>query len=103
MKLNLLFALAAGVGALVGPQPQLKKVQSLAFAPALDVCDDIDAMRVDVRIDNKFHHRFHQCKNAWKSRLAKKRLEREALARASRPRPNTRRLWTSSWRRWRRP
>ena len=103
MKLNLLIALAAGVGALVGPQPQLKKVQSLAFAPALDVCDDIDAMRVDVRIDNKFHHRFHQCKNAWKSRLAKKRLEREALARASRPRPNTRRLWTSSWRRWRRP
>ena len=28
MKLNLLIALAAGVGALVGPQPQLKKVQS---------------------------------------------------------------------------
>ena len=31
MKLNLLIALAAGVGALVGPQPQLKKVQSLSF------------------------------------------------------------------------
>ena len=33
MNLKLLFALAAGVGALVrlGPQPQLKKVQSLAF------------------------------------------------------------------------
>ena len=35
MKLNLLIALAAGVGALVAPQPQLKKVQSLAFVPAL--------------------------------------------------------------------
>ena len=32
MKLNLLIALAAGVGALVGPQPQLKKAQSLSFA-----------------------------------------------------------------------
>ena len=81
MKLNLLIALAAGGGALVGPQPQLKKAQSLAFAPALDVCDDIDAMRVDVRIDNKFHHRFHQCKNAWKSRLARKRLERDDVFR----------------------
>ena len=35
MNLKLLIALAAGVGALVGPQPQLKKVQSLSFAPAL--------------------------------------------------------------------
>ena len=75
MNLNLLIALAAGVGALVGPQPQLKKVQSLSFAPALDVCDDIDAMRVDVLIDGKFHHRFHQCKGAWESRLEKKRRE----------------------------
>ena len=81
MKLNLLLALAAGVGALVGPQPQLKKVQSLAFAPALDVCDDIDAMRVDVLIEGRFHHRFYQCKDAWESRLEKKRREREALAR----------------------
>ena len=79
MKLNLLFALAAGVGALVGPQPQLKKVQ-LAFSPAtLDVCDDIE-MRVDRVIDGKFHSRFYQCKKAWERRLNKKRRERDAPA-----------------------
>ena len=84
MKLNLLIALAAGVGALVGPQPQLKKVQSRSFAPAtLDVCDDIE-MRVDVIIEGRFHHRFYQCKDAWQSRLNKKRRERDALRRTSR-------------------
>ena len=81
MKLNLLFALAAGVGALVGPQPQLKKVQSRSFAPAtLDVCDDIE-MRVDVIIEGKFHHRFYKCHDAWERRLKNKRLERDALNR----------------------
>ena len=87
MKLNLLIALAAGVGALVGPQPQLKKVQSLSFAPAHDVCDDIDAMRVDVIIEGRFHHRFYQCKDAWESRFEKKRREREALARRNGKKP----------------
>ena len=87
MKLNLLIALAAGVGALVGPQPQLKKVQSRSFAPAtLDVCDDIE-MRVDVIIEGRFHHRFYQCKDAWESRLEKKRREREALARRNGKKP----------------
>ena len=80
MKLNLLIALAAGVGALVAPQPQLKKVQSLSFAPAHDVCDDIDAMRVDRVIEGKFHSRFYQCKKAWERRLNKKRRERDAPA-----------------------
>ena len=81
MNLKLLIALAAGVGALVGPQPQLKKVQSRSFAPAtLDVCDDIE-MRVDVIIEGKFHHRFYKCHDAWERRLKNKRLERDALNR----------------------